>query len=79
MSKALSRIYTALVLIFLYAPIFIMIFFSFNESKSLSVFDGFSFRWYRELFADTEVMTALKNTLVLAVASALISTVRSAK
>ena len=75
MSKAFSRIYTALILIFLYAPIFIMIFFSFNESKSLSVFDGFSLRWYGELFADTEVMTALKNTLILAVASALISTV----
>ena len=75
MSRVLSRIYTALILVFLYAPIFIMIFFSFNETKSLSVFEGFSFRWYGELFADTEVMEALKNTLVLAVTSALISTV----
>ena len=75
MNKTISRIYTALVLIFLYAPIFIMIFFSFNESKSLSVFDGFSLKWYGELFADTEVMTALKNTLILAVTSAAISTV----
>ena len=75
MSRVLSRIYTALILVFLYAPIFIMIFFSFNETKSLSVFEGFSLRWYSELFADTEVMEALKNTLVLAVTSALISTV----
>ena len=75
MSRVLSRIYTALILVFLYAPIFIMIFFSFNETKSLSVFEGFSLRWYSELFADTEVMEALKNTLVLAGTSALISTV----
>ena len=75
MSRVLSRIYTALILVFLYAPIFIMIFFSFNATKSLSVFEGFSLRWYGELFADTEVMEALKNTLVLAVTSALISTV----
>ena len=75
MSKTLSRIYTALVLIFLYAPIVIMVFFSFNEGKSLSVFSGFSFKWYRELFARAEVMEALKNTLVLAVLSSVISTV----
>lgn len=74
MSKALSRIYTALVLVFLYAPIAIMVFFSFNEGKSLSVFSGFSFRWYGELFARAEVMEALKNTLVLALLSSVIAT-----
>ncbi len=75
MSKTVSRIYTALVLLFLYAPIAIMVFFSFNEGKSLSVFSGFSFKWYGELFARAEVMEALKNTLVLAVLSSVISTV----
>ena len=75
MSRTLSRIYTALVLIFLYAPIVIMVFFSFNEGKSLSVFSGFSLKWYRELFARAEVMEALKNTLVLAVLSSVIATV----
>ncbi len=74
MSKTLSRIYTALVLVFLYAPIAIMVFFSFNEGKSLSVFSGFSFRWYGELFARAEVMEALKNTLVLALLSSVIAT-----
>ena len=59
MSKAVSRIYTGLVLLFLYAPIAIMVFFSFNEGKSLSVFSGFSLDWYRELFSRDEVMTAL--------------------
>ncbi len=75
MSKTVSRIYTGLVLLFLYAPIAIMVFFSFNEGKSLSVFSGFSFHWYRELFARAEVMEALKNTLVLALLSSLIATV----
>ena len=75
MKNAVSRVYTALILLFLYAPILIMIFFSFNEGKSLSVFSGFSLRWYSELFQSTEVLTALKNTLILAVLSSLISTV----
>ncbi len=75
MSKAISRIYTALVLLFLYAPIAIMVFFSFNEGKSLSVFSGFSLDWYRELFGRAEVMEALKNTLLLALLSSLIATV----
>lgn len=75
MSKAISRIYTGLVLVFLYAPIAIMILFSFNEGKSLSVFSGFSFDWYRQLFGRAEVMTALKNTLLLALLSSAIATV----
>ena len=75
MSRILSRVYTALILIFLYAPIFIMIFFSFNEGKSLSVFSGFSFKWYGSLFSDSVVMGALWNTLLLAVVSSVIATV----
>ncbi|MBO7292539.1 MAG: ABC transporter permease, partial [Clostridia bacterium] len=75
MSRVLSRVYTALILIFLYAPIFIMIFFSFNEGKSLSVFSGFSLKWYGSLFSDTVVMKALWNTLLLAVVSSAIATV----
>ena len=75
MSKTLSRIYTALVLLFLYAPIAIMVFFSFNAGNSLSVLSGFSLKWYGELFARAEVMEALKNTLLLAVLSSVIATV----
>ncbi len=73
--KIFSRLYTALVLIFLYAPILIMVFFSFNKGSSLSNFSGFSLYWYRELFTRTDVLTALKNTLILAVLSSLIATV----
>ena len=70
-----SKIYTALIFIFLFAPIAILLVFSFNEAKSLSVFSGVSFKWYRELFRDDETLNAVRNTLVLAVSASLISTV----
>ena len=73
--KKLSRIYMFLVFAFLYAPIVIMMFFSFNEGQSLAVFSGFSLKWYKELFLDETARTALINTLILAVLSSLISTV----
>ena len=70
-----SKLYVALVMFFLYAPIAVMIFFSFNSSASTGVFTGFSLRWYESLMHDAATMTALKNTLVLAVCSSLIATV----
>ena len=72
--RPLSRFYTALVLLFLFAPILILLVFSFNQSKSLSVFSGFSLYWYRELFRDAETLKAVRNTLLLAVSSSLIAT-----
>ena len=73
--KPLAKFYTVLVMIFLFAPIAILLVFSFNEAKSLSVFSGFSFYWYRELFRDSDTLGAVRNTLVLAVSASLISTV----
>lgn len=73
--KKMSRIYTGLIMLFLFAPIAILLVFSFNESKSLSVFSGFSLNWYKELFRDAETLGAVKNTLVLALSAAVISTV----
>ncbi len=73
--KRASKIYTALIMIFLFAPIAILLFFSFNETKSLSVFSGFSLRWYRELFRDRDTLAAVRNTLILAVSASLVSTV----
>ena len=52
-----------------------MVFFSFNDSKSTSVFSGFSLHWYEELFSSSDTVTALKNTLILAIVSAIIATV----
>ena len=72
--KRASKIYTALMMLFLFAPIAILVVFSFNGAKSLSVFSGFSLHWYRELFRDAETLKAVRNTLVLAVSAALIST-----
>lgn len=73
--KPASKVFTALIMIFLFAPIAILLVFSFNEAKSLSVFSGFSLYWYRELFRDSETLNAVKNTLLLAVCAAAISTV----
>ena len=73
--KTSAKIYTALILLFLFAPIVILLVFSFNASKSLSVMSGGSLYWYRELFRDAETLGAVRNTLVLAVSAALISTV----
>ncbi len=73
--KIPSKIYTFLILLFLYAPIIVMVIFSFNSSNSTGLFAGFSFKWYSVLIGEKNIMQALYNTLVLAVSSALISTV----
>ena len=73
--KIASKIYAALVFTFLYAPIIVMIVFSFNTTSSTSVFSGFSLQWYKVLLEDEATLRALYNTLILAVSSSIISTV----
>ena len=73
--KYASRIYIGIILAILYIPILTLILFSFNASESTSTFVGFDIRWYVELFNSPEAFTALRNTLILAVLSALIATV----
>ena len=73
--KTASKIYTALIFLFLFAPIIILLIFSFNESKSLSVFSGFSVKWYLELFGDSITLGTLKNSVILALSAMGISTV----
>ena len=73
--SALSKLYIALIIVFLYAPIVVMIIFSFNSTVSTSVMGGFSTRWYQSLLHDTGTIKALTNTLLLAVTSSLIATV----
>lgn len=75
MKKAIPNILTALVFLFLFAPIAILLIFSFNESKSLSVFSEFSLHWYTELFNDRNTLEAVGNTLLLATSATVISTV----
>ncbi len=74
-TSPLAKFYLALVFVFLYAPIVVMTVFSFNGSESTYIFEGFSLQWYERLFHDKVTMDALKNTVVLAVISAAISTV----
>ena len=73
--KIASKIYLILIFVFLYAPLFVMIFFSFNASNSTSHFAGFSMRWYLELLNDGITIDAFKNTMILAVVSSLFATV----
>lgn len=74
---ALSRLYMALIFLFLYAPIVVLIVFSFNDTKTMSrsVWSGFTFRWYARLWEDSMIQQAVWNTLLIAVLSALIATV----
>ena len=73
--KILSKIYVALIIFFLYAPIAVMIVFSFNSGSSVWVFEGFSLGWYAELIFNSEMLEAFQHTLLIAVLSAIISTV----
>ena len=73
--KTASKIYTVLIFLFLFAPIAILLVFSFNEAKSLSVFSGFSLKWYRELFRDEATLASVRNTLLLAALAMVLSTV----
>ena len=73
--RALRSAFMGIIMFILYAPILVMIFFSFNSAKSTSVFSGFSLRWYEELSYNTELTDGLINTVILALLSATIATV----
>lgn len=64
-----------LVFIFLYAPIFVLIAFSFNESRSRAVWGGATFKWYLRLFENKEILTSFSNTLILAIATSIFATI----
>ena len=70
-----SRVFMGLALLFLYAPIFVLIVFSFNESKSRTVWTGFSLKWYIELFQDDAILSAFGTTILVSVLAAAIATV----
>ena len=75
MKKLSSKLYIALVFIFLYAPIFVLIAYSFNASKSRRHWGGFTFDWYVKLFNNEVILESLANTLVIALIAAVVSTV----
>ncbi|MDL2253719.1 ABC transporter permease [Ruminococcaceae bacterium OttesenSCG-928-I18] len=70
----MKRVYLVLLFSFLYVPIAIMIAFSFNSEKSRTIFGGFSFRWYEQLFRDEMVLSALALSVFIAIVSAVLAT-----
>lgn len=74
-TSRLSKLYIAIIFIFLYAPMVVTMVFSFNGTDSTYIINGFSTQWYERLFHDSITVNALKNTVILAVVSAVISTV----
>ena len=75
MMKKLRKAYVGLIMAFLYAPIVMLILYSFNNSKSRAKWGGFTLKWYRELFADEAIMAALGTTLSIGLLAAVISTI----
>ena len=73
--RKLSKIYLAFIMTFLYLPIIVLIVFSFNASKSRTVFDGFTLDWYRKLFSNELIISSAINTLIVAVIASVIATV----
>ncbi|SDX60949.1 ABC transporter permease [Paenibacillus sp. CF384] len=71
----LSNVYLWLIFIILYAPIVYLSYYSFNSGGTMHGFDGFTLDWYKEVFADTRLLIILLNTLVIALLSAVISTI----
>lgn len=69
-----GRVLLAVILIFLYAPILYTVVFSFNESRSLTKFTGFSLQWYEKMFSSDTTMSAIVTTFVVAILATAIST-----
>ncbi|RFU62546.1 ABC transporter permease [Bacillus sp. V59.32b] len=71
----LSSIYLVIIFLILYAPIFFLVFYSFNSGGNMNDFEGFTLDWYKELFNDTRLLIIVLNTLIIALLSASISTI----
>ena len=74
-NTAFNRVFTVLVFAFLYAPILLLIIFSFNEGNSNTVWTGFSLHWYKELFQNRLIMRSVYTTLLVSVLATLVATI----
>ena len=72
-SRGLLAVWTAVVLLFLYVPVVLIVVFSFNTSTLNVVWEGFTFRWYGQVWHDEPLVTALENSLIIATATTVIS------
>ena len=70
-----SSVYLAVILFLTYVPILLTVIYSFNASKLTSVWEGFSLKWYQELFRDRDLREALINSLILALSSCSAATI----
>ena len=70
-----KHLYLALIILFFYAPIIYVVLFSFNSSRSLSVFTGFSLRWYEKMFKSRSMMESIYYSLLVAVIATIVSTI----
>lgn len=74
-NKIMSKLYMGILLAFFYAPIIYTVIFSFNDSKSLTKFTGFSLKWYDKMFSDRLMTEAIINTIIIAILATIISTI----
>ena len=74
-SAVIKSIYLILILLFLYLPIGTLMVLSFNKSKSMSVWTGFTTHWYTDMFSNAQIMEAIWNTFSIAISSAIIATI----
>lgn len=73
--KVLRGAFLSLIYLVLYAPMVVMVIFSFNAARSTTQFTGFSLRWYENLFRDNSLLSVLGNTLVISIAAACLATI----
>ena len=74
-NSVFARVCMMITLIFLYAPILVLIVFSFNDSKSRTVWTGFSLHWYRDLFSDSRILNSLATTLEVSLLAMIFATI----
>ena len=75
MKNFFKRFYLIIILLFLYLPILTLIVLSFNDTKTMGVWKGFTLRWYQDMFSNPQILNAFCNTLFIALLAAVVSTV----
>ena len=75
LKKWIGKSYLGLIMLFFYVPILYVMVFSFNESKSLTRFTGFSLEWYEKMFSSRPIMEAVYYTVVIALIATVVSTI----
>lgn len=75
MKTTLQKIYMGLIFLFLYAPIATLMVLSFNASKTRAKWGGFTLKWYQALFRNSDILNALRNTLLIALVASIAATV----